>query len=81
MVQDAKLFCQDLFNNENEFKFNFDKDSQKNSILMSLIMLLQMILERTDVLLLDDNKTWDTVVGLSQLVKYNVIERKREQSI
>ena len=81
MVQDAKLFCQDLFNNENEFKFNFDKDSQKNSIPMSLIMLLQMILERTDVLLLDDNKTWDTVVGLSQLVKYNVIERKREQSI
>ena len=81
MVQDAKLFCQDLFNNENKFKFNSDKDSQKNSIPMSLIMLLQMILERTDVLLLDDNKTWDTVVGLSQLVKYNVIERKHEQSI
>ena len=29
LVQAAKLIHQDLFNNENEFKFNFDKHSQK----------------------------------------------------
>ena len=27
---EIKLIRQDLFNNENEFTFNFDKDSQKN---------------------------------------------------
>ena len=81
LVQAAKLIRPDLFNNENEFKFNYDKDSQKNSVPMSLIMLLQMILEGTNVSLLDDNKTRDTAVGLSQLVKFNVIIRKREQSV
>ena len=40
LVQAAKLIRPDLFNNENEFKFNYDKDSQKNSVPMSLIMLL-----------------------------------------
>ena len=65
MVQAAKLICQDLFKIENGFKFNFDKDSQKNSVPSSLIILLQMILEGTDVLLLDDNKIRDIVVGLS----------------
>ena len=54
-----------MFNDENEFKLNFDKDSQKNLVLMSLMMLLQMILEGTNVLLLDDNKTRDIAVGLS----------------
>ena len=29
LVQAGKLIRQDLFNNENEFKFNFNKDSQK----------------------------------------------------
>ena len=65
MVQAAKLIRQDLFKIENGFKFNFDKDSQKNSVPLSLIILLQMILEGTDVLLLDDNKIRDIVVGLS----------------
>ena len=81
MVQAAKLIRQYLFNNENEFKFNFDKDSQKNSVPMSLIMLLQIILEGTNVSLLDDNKTRNIAVGLSQLVKVNAIKRKREQSV
>ena len=48
---------------------------------MSLKMLLQMISERTSVSLLDDNKTRDIAVGLSQLVKFNIIKRKREQSV
>ena len=78
LVQAAKLIRQDLFNKENEFKFNFAKDSKKNSVPMTLIMLLQMILEGTDVSFLDDNKTRDIAVGLSQLViKFNAIKRKR----
>ena len=44
-------------------------------------MLLQMLLEGTNVSLLDDNKTRDIVVGLSQLIKSNAINRKREQSV
>ena len=32
LVQTAKLIRQDLLNNENKFKFNFDKDSQKNDV-------------------------------------------------
>lgn len=40
-----------------------------------------MISEGTNVSLLDDNKTWDIVVGLSQLVKFNNIKRKCEQSV
>ena len=81
LVQAAKLIRQYLFNNENEFKFNFDKDSQKNSVPVSLIMLLQIILEGTNVSLLDDNKTRNIAVGLSKLVKVNAIKRKREQSV
>ena len=42
-------------------------------------MLLQMMLEGTNVSLLVDNKT--RAVGLSQLVKFNVIKRMREQSV
>ena len=38
LVQAAKLIRQDLFNNENKFEFIFDKDSQKNLVLISLIM-------------------------------------------
>ena len=48
---------------------------------MSLIMLLQMVLEGTNVSLLDDNKTRDIAVGLSQLVKLNAFKRKREQGV
>ena len=44
-------------------------------------MLTQMIMEGTNVSVLDDNKTRDIVVGLSQLVNFNVIKRKREQSV
>ena len=40
-----------------------------------------MILEGTNVSVLDDNKTRDIVVGLSQLVNFNVIKRKCEQSV
>ena len=57
LVQAAKLIRQDLFNKENEFEFNFAKDSKKNSVPMTLIMLLQMVLEGTNVSFLDDNKT------------------------
>lgn len=28
----SKLICHDLFNNKNEFKFNFDKDSEKKNL-------------------------------------------------
>ena len=80
MVQAAKPIRQYLLHNKNEFKFNFDQDSQENSVQMSLIMLLQMTLEGTNVSLLDDNKTRDIVAGLSQPVKFNAIKRKREQS-
>ena len=62
LVRAAKLIRQDLFNNENEFKFNFDKDSQKNFVPKRLIMLLQTILERTNISLLDDDKTRDIVL-------------------
>ena len=40
-----------------------------------------MIMEGTNVSVLDDNKTRDIVVGLSQLVNFNVIKRKREQNV
>ena len=40
-----------------------------------------MILEGTNVSVLDDNKTRDIVVGLSQLVNFNVIKRKLEQIV
>lgn len=40
LVQAARLIFQDLFNKDKKFKFNFDKDSQKNSVPMSSIMLL-----------------------------------------
>ena len=70
LVQVAKVICQDLFNNENKFKFNFDKDSPKNSVPMSLTMLLQIMLDGEKVSLLDDNKTQDIAVSLSQLVKF-----------
>ena len=43
LMQAAKCIHQDLFDNENEFKFNSDKDSQKNSVPMNLIMSLQII--------------------------------------
>ena len=76
----AKLICHDLFNNKYEFKFNFDKDSEKKIVPESL-MWLQMISEGTNVSLLDDNKTRDIVVGLSQLAKFNNIKRKCEQSV
>ena len=33
------------------------------------------------VSLLDANESRDTVVGISQLVKFNAIKRKREQSV
>ena len=78
LVQAAKRIRQDLFNNENEFKITFDKDSQKKSVPMSLTVLLQMILEGANVSLLDDNKTRDIAIGLSQLVKFNAIKRKLE---
>ena len=81
LVQAAKVIRQDLFNNENEFKYNFDKDAQKNSVPMSLMILLQMILEGINVSLLYDNKTRDVAIGLCQLVKFNAIKRKREQSV
>ena len=48
---------------------------------MSLTMLLQMILEGANISLLDDNKTRDIAIGLSQLVKFNAIKRKLEQSV
>ena len=48
---------------------------------MSLIMLLQMVLEGRNVSLLDDNKTRDIAVGLFQLVKLNAFKRKREQGV
>ena len=48
---------------------------------MNLIMQLQMILEGTNVSLLDDSETRNIAVGLSQLVKFNAIKRKYEQSV
>ena len=40
-----------------------------------------MILEGTNVSILDDDKTRDIAVDLSQLVKFNAIKRKREKSV
>ena len=40
-----------------------------------------MILEGTNVFLLDDDKTRDIAVGLSQLFKFNAIKRRCEQSV
>ena len=40
------------------------------------LMLLQMILEGTNVSLLDDNKTRDIAVGFFEFVKFNAIKRK-----
>ena len=81
LVQAANRIRQDLFNNENKFKFEMDKDSQINSVPMSLMIILQVILERTNVSLLDDNKTRNIAVGISQLVKFSAIKREREQSV
>ena len=80
MVQTAKIIHQDLFNNENKLKFNFNNDPQKNYVPMSLIMLLQIISEGTNILLFDDNKT-DIAVGLSRLIKFNNIKWKSEQNV
>ena len=40
------------------------------------LMLLQMIVEGTNVSLLDDNKTRDIAVGFFELLKFNAIKRK-----
>ena len=44
-------------------------------------MLVQMILEGTNISISDDNKSRDITARLSQFVKFNVNRQKHEQSV
>lgn len=76
LVQAAKRICQDLSNKEHEFKFSFDKNSQKKFRPNELNNVITNDIRGTNVSLLHDDKTRDIAVGLSQVVKFNAILKR-----
>ena len=71
----------DLFDGEASFSGNFGKDCQTNSVPKSLLMLVQMILEGTNLSLATDNQTNNTALQLSQLIKFNALKRQQDQKV
>ena len=80
-MQAAKLVRQDLFDGEASFGGNFGKGCQTDSVPKSLLMLVQMILERTSLYLAADNQTKNIALQLSQLIKVNALKRQRDQKV
>ena len=82
MVNVAKRVRRDLFKEKKPFDGRFDKESQQKSVPNSLLMLLQMILEGTNIIASNnDNKTRDIALQIAQLVKFNAIKKVRESNV
>ena len=82
MVNVAKRVRRDLFKEKKPFEGLFDKESQQKSVPNSLLMLLQMILEGTNIIASkNDNKTRDIALQIAQLVKFNAIKKVRESNV
>ena len=80
LVQAAKVIRQDMSDKANTFHGNFDKKSQEDSVPTSLMMLVRMILEGTNISPTTSTATCQAALTISHLIKFNSVKWKRRES-
>ena len=76
LLKAAKIIRQDLFGSNSLFNGNFDYSSQESSVPKSLLVLLRVILEGTNINSQSSYATNQVVLSLAQLIKVNSFKSK-----
>ena len=69
-----------MFDKARTFHVNFDKKSQEDSVPTSLMMLVRIILEGTNISSTAYAATFQAALTISQLIKFNSVKRKHRES-
>ena len=73
LLKVARIMRQDLFSSNSLFNGNFDYSSQEPSVPKSLLILLRMILEGTNINSQFSYVTNQAALSLVQLIKFKVV--------
>ena len=79
LLKATKIIRQDLFGSSSPFNGNFNSSSQESSFPKSLLALLRMILESTNISSESYYATNQSALSLAQLIKFNSVKRKRRE--
>ena len=80
LLKAAKIIGQDLFCSNSLFNRNFDYSSREPSVPKSLLVLLRMILEGTNINLELFYAANHAALSLAQLIKFNSVKHKRRDT-
>ena len=80
LLKAAKIIRQDFFCSNSLFNRNFDYSSQEASVPKSLLVLLRMILEGTNINLELFYAANHATLSLAQLIKFNSVKHKRRDT-
>ena len=80
LLKAAKIIRQDLFGSNSLFNGNFDYSSQESSVPESLLLLLRMIVEGTNINSESSYATNQAALSLAQLIKFNSVKCKRRET-
>ena len=80
LLKAAKIIRQDFFCSNSLFNINFDDSSQEASVPKSLLVLLRMILEGTNINLELFYAANHAALSLAQLIEFNSVKHKRRET-
>ena len=80
LLKAAKIIRQDFFCSNSLCNRNFDYSSQEASVPKSLLVLLRMILEGTNINLELFYAANHATLSLAQLIKFNSVKHKRRDT-
>ena len=81
LAKAAKIIRREILKSKYSFKGRFDVESQKECVPSSLIHLVRMILEGTDISAEFDENTNVAALSVAQLVKFNCIKKARQADV
>ena len=80
LLKAAKIIRQDFFCSNSLFNINFDDSSQEASVPKSLLVLLRMILEGTNINLELFYAANHAALSLARLIEFNSVKHKRRET-
>ena len=83
LVRAAQVVCRDMFDTRFSFDGSFQPDCQKNSVPLSLLALVNMILDGANIkhqTELVQTTTTTAALAISQLLAFNSVKRARKES-
>ena len=80
LLKAAKITRPDPFGSNNLLNGNFDYSSHESSVPKSLLVLLRMIIEGTNINSESSYATNQVALSLAQLIKFNSVKPKRRET-